>query len=394
MDKIKNLSLKKSFFLIVTVAAIIVICLSTVSVRICTKIHDQILLSHAYIIEPIEINPIENKTFEFRGGANDAPEYTDTELLICRITEALMVMLPVLFSFLGIGCSGSLFYRWKLKEPLLALDQGISHVAENDLDFVIDYQKPDELGKLCNAFETMRQELMKNNRHMWQMVDERKKINASISHDLRTPITVIKGYSEYLERNLGKGVLTDDETREIVGYIYQAANRLESYSDSVHDIQALEDIVLEYEEITFIEFMQEMKSQLTLISEQNGLQIDVITQLPEKTVHIAPVAVFRIVENIVSNALRYCEKHIIVEFSFFEPYLIINVTDDGKGFSDRDKMEALNFFYKGKKEKEHFGIGLTICKILCEKHKGSIYLDNAPEGGAKVTVKIKTDEIA
>ena len=393
MGKIKNLSLKKAFFLIVVIAAIVVVFLSAASIRICTKIHDQILLSHAYIIEPIEINPTESKTFEFRGGANDAPEYTDKELMLCRITEILMVVLPVIFSFLGIGCAGTVFYRLKLKEPLSALNRGISHIAENDLDFTINYQKSDELGKLCNAFETMRQELMKNNKNMWNLVDERKKINASIAHDLRTPITAIKGYSEYLDRNLGKEVITDNQTREIIGYIYQAANRLEDYADSVHDLQSLEDISLEYEEITFTEFKQEIKSQLILLSEQNGIQIDVITQLPEKVVHMAPAAVFRIAENIVSNALRYCEKHVVVEFSFSEPYLIINVTDDGKGFSEKDKVEALNFFYKGKNEKEHFGIGLTICKILCGKHGGSIYLDNVPEGGAKVTVKIKTDKI-
>lgn len=394
MGKIKNLSLKKAFFLIGVIAAIVVVFVSAASIRICTKIHDQILLSHAYIIEPIEINPTEGKTFEFRGGANDAPEYTDRELMLCRITEILMVVLPVLFSFLGIGCAGTAFYRLKLKEPLSALNRGISRIAENDLDFTINYQKSDELGKLCNAFETMRQELMKNNKNMWKLVDERKKINASIAHDLRTPITVIKGYSEYLDRNLGKKVITDGQIREIIGYIYQAASRLEDYADSVHDLQSLEDISLEYEEITFTEFKQEIKSQLILLSEQNGVQIDVITQLPEKAVHMAPAAVFRIVENIVSNALRYCEKHVVVAFSFSEPYLIINVTDDGKGFSEKDKAEALNFFYKGKNEREHFGIGLTICKILCEKHGGSIYLDNALEGGAKVTVKIKTDKIA
>lgn len=394
MDKIKNLSLKKSFFLIVTISAIIVILLSAASIRICTKVHDRILLSHAYIIESVEINPVENKTFEFSGGANDTSEYTDAELMICRTVEVLMVVLPVLFSFLGIGCAGSVFYYLKLKEPLSALSLGISHISENNLDFTISYDKPDELGNLCNAFETMRRELIRNNRNLWNLVDERKKINASISHDLRTPITVIKGYSEYLERNLDRGILTNTETREIIEYIYQAANRLEDYADSVHDVQSLEDITLEYEEIAFSEFIRQMKSQLVMTSKQNKTKIDVVAELPEKTVKMDLTAVFRIVENIVSNALRYCKNCIIIEFSFSAPYLIINVRDDGKGFSDRDKAEALNFFYKEKNAKEHFGIGLTICKILCEKHGGSIYLDNAPEGGAKVTVKIKIEKIA
>ena len=60
----------------------------------------------------------------------------------------------------------------------------------------------------------------------------------------------------------------------------------------------------------------------------------------------------------------------------------------------QDRAEAVNYFYKGKKEKEHFGIGLTICKILAEKHGGTISLDNVPDSGARVTVKLKIEEIS
>ena len=76
------------------------------------------------------------------------------------------MFLPVLFSALGIVCAGTCFYHVKLKEPLTALKQGISHIADNDLDFSIGYGKQDELGELCRAFETMRGELVKNNRYM------------------------------------------------------------------------------------------------------------------------------------------------------------------------------------------------------------------------------------
>ena len=85
-----------------------------------------------------------------------------------------MVFLPVLFSALGIVCAGTCFYHVKLKEPLTALKQGISHIADNDLDFSIGYGRQDELGELCRAFETMRGELVKNNRYMWGLVEERK----------------------------------------------------------------------------------------------------------------------------------------------------------------------------------------------------------------------------
>lgn len=332
-------------------------------------------------------------------------EFTDRELWICRITEILMVFLPVLFSALGIVCAGTCFYHVKLKEPLTALKQGISHIADNDLDFSIGYGKQDELGELCRAFETMRGKLVKNNRYMWGLVEERKKINASIAHDLRTPITVIKGYSEYLDRNAGKENMTGDGTREIAGYINQAAVRLEEYADSVREVQALEDMRLEYEEVLLCSFLEEMRAQLSVMAGQNGKEIRLRARLPEQAVEMSAAAVFRIMENIVDNSLRFCRERIDVEVSFAASFLTITITDDGRGFSEKERVEATDYFYKGKMEgkhsmeekhsmeKKHFGIGLTICRILAQKHGGAILLDNAPEGGARVTVKIKTEKI-
>lgn len=398
MDKLKNLSIKKTFCLIVIITVIVVILLSAASVRICSTIRDRILLPHAFILQPSIVQPEGNGSYTLEAGGdianNEIIEFTAQEVITFNTVQILIVLLPVTFSFVGIACASSVFYHLKLKKPLAALKQGIIHIADNDLSFPINYQKQDELGQLCGAFETMRRELLKSNRSMWAMVDERKKINASISHDLRTPITVIKGYSEYLDRNIGKDVLTEDGTREIAGYIHQAASRLEDYANSVHEVQALEDMSLDYKEIALANLMKEMQTQLSILSEQHQTSINLSAHLPEQTVSIAPAAAFRIVENIVSNALRYCKSKIDLDFSYSQPFLTITVTDDGKGFSAQDRAEAVNYFYKGKKEKEHFGIGLTICKILAEKHGGTISLDNVPDGGARVTVKLKIEEIS
>lgn len=398
MDKLKNLSIKKTLFLIVAVTAGVVTFLSAVSVRLCSTVRDQILLSHAFILQPAVIDQEKDGsyTLEAEDGLtdNEADEYTDSEVIAFKTAQALMVLLPVIFSFAGIACASSVFYRIKLKEALDALRKGIVHIADNDLSFPISYQKQDELGQLCGAFEKMRRELLDNNRRMWALVDERKKINASISHDLRTPITVIKGYSEYLDRNIGKDVLTEEGTREIAGYIHEAAGRLEDYANSVHEVQTLEDMRLDYKEIALPDLMKEMQTQLSILSKQHQTSICFSANLPEQTISLDPAAVFRIVENIVSNALRYCKSKIDLDFSYSQPFLTITVTDDGKGFSARDRAEAVGYFYKGKKEKEHFGIGLTICKILAEKHGGTIFLDNVPAGGARVTVKIKIEKLS
>ena len=397
MDKLKNMTLRKSFFLIVFFTAVIVVVLSAASVRICSKTHDRITLSHAFIMNGAKIDS-EDGRYIMEADADSATDpftkYTDTELLICKAMEILIVLLPVLFSVSGIGCAAVFFYHIKLKEPLKALRQGISHIADNDLDFTIDYRKQDELGALCSAFESMRQELLKNNRYMWNLVNERKKINASISHDLRTPITVIKGYSEYLEKNAGRENLTEAGTREIAVYIHQAADRLEEYADSVHEIQALEDMKLEYRKISFRDFEEEFFSWLSVIAEQNGKEISVLSNLPRQGAVISSAAVFRITENVIANALRYCKEKIEVDVMFSRPFLFIQITDDGKGFSQKDLAEATDCFYKGKSSKEHFGIGLSICKMLAEKHGGSIRLENVQGKGARVTIKINTENVS
>lgn len=397
MDKIKkvfsHLSLRRSFILIVSIAAVLVILLSAGASGICNRIRNQIISRHSIQFEPFVFQPNGDGSVSYKGGQEEQVEFSDSELLICRIMETLIVLLPIIFALAGVGCAASVFYRLKLKKPLGALNQGISHIIDNDLDFSITYREPDELGRICSAFDTMREELIRNKKSMWDMVDERKKINASVAHDLRTPITVIKGYSEYLERNLEKGRLTAENTLEIVEYIRQAAGRLEQYADSVQDVQTLEDINLDYRETGLTELFREAQSQLAVMARESGRSIQACSELPDQKVLIAPDAVFRILENIVKNACRYCKNGVTVVFSLNEQRLMIETVDDGAGFSEQDRKEALNFFYKDTKEKNHFGIGLTICRILCEKHGGSITLSNAPSGGAKVTVQLKTEPV-
>ena len=90
-----------------------------------------------------------------------------------------------------------LFYRNKLKKPLAELMAASEKISNNDLDFSIEYDSKDELGQLCTSFEIMRTALANNFTEMWRQVEERKQLNAAFAHDLRTPLTVLKGYDVY-----------------------------------------------------------------------------------------------------------------------------------------------------------------------------------------------------
>ena len=95
-----------------------------------------------------------------------------------------------------------LFYRRRLRTPLGILEDSAAAIRGNDLDFRIAYDSRDEMGRLCQSFEEMRQELVCNKENMWKLVDRQKELNAAFAHDLRTPLTVLKGYTDFLALSL------------------------------------------------------------------------------------------------------------------------------------------------------------------------------------------------
>lgn len=402
----KRHSVKRVFFYYVFVMFTIVLVLSGIAVRVCINMRDKIIASHAYVYGPGFDMTGEDENIDTYGytippensseqnGADtllkkDLQEFTDRDKLLCHIFEILMFLLPFLFLCTGIWIAGSVFYTKKLKEPFYLLNQGIAHIEQGDLDFSLEYSGQDELGNLCRAFETMRQKVLENNTEMWNMAEERKKLNASVAHDLRTPITVIKGYSEYLIRNLQKDTLLQKNIVEILSYIQNAAGRLEAYADSVYHIHMLENLDLEYCEADLSLLSAEIISVLRVISEKFDRTICVSSDLPEEKVFISVVTVFRIMENIVQNACYYSKKNISVELGKRNEYLEITVIDDGDGFSERSMDKAFAPYYKEEGKEEHYGMGLAVCKILSRKHGGDILLSNDEDKGAKVFVKLK-----
>lgn len=267
-----------------------------------------------------------------------------------------------------------LFYKKQLQKPLGILDKAMDSIAENNLDFNISYKSQNELGKLCSSFEKMRITLQNNNFEMWRQLEERKQLNAAFSHDLRTPLTVLKGQSDMIVQYGDQ--MTAEKIISTAKVMKKHINRLESYVDTMNNLQRLEDIPIDKRDTK----VKDLISQLT--STGNALcinkQFTLLNNCPDEYgVNIDLDIVLQVYENLLSNAVRYAKEQVSVSISTYQNSLSISVCDDGKGFSDEDLQNATKPFYKSStKNKVHFGMGLSICKILCEKHGGYLKLSN------------------
>ena len=301
---------------------------------------------------------------------------------------AAMVGLPVFYIAVGIGAAAAVYYRKKLRNPITQLQNGVERIQEDNLDFHIEYDGDDELGRLCCSMEKMRRELRQKHKALWESLEQRKLLNASVAHDLRTPITVLKGYLDYLEKNIPQDKLTEDMLLDTVSSMQGAVNRLELYVESVRDIEKIENIEIEKRSENVKLLLNELRSNVWQLA--GNKEIIISNDITVDKIQIDKGVFFRILENLLQNALRYAEKQVSINLSHKKDFLILTVKDDGKGFSAADLEKATTVFYSNDKEKQHFGIGLSVCKILCEKHGGLLYVGNQKEKGACVTAELKS----
>ncbi len=299
----------------------------------------------------------------------------------------LGVLLPLLYFLGAIVGAGAAFYRYKMKTPLGVLTESAQKIASNDLDFHVSYPILDEMGDLCRAFEKMRFSLAENNREMWRMMEEHKRLNAAFAHDLRTPLTVLRGYSDFLSAYVPEGKVTEEKLLSTLSTMSQHIARLESYAKTMNAVQKLDDIEPEPVACAATGFFSTLAGNFEILSQKHRIAIRLKDGTGRSTFFADPKIVTEVVENLVSNALCYAKEQIEVAFTAGEKYLRVTVSDDGKGFTPEDLHSAKKAFYKDSSHfnSNHFGLGLNICDILCQKHGGGLHLANGKNGGAATT---------
>lgn len=425
MEKVKRQSLKRSFMKAVAVTMLIVFLCSAFAIVICYRFQKHILpdsnevwltqqttapdgtVTEAklrYVLDgPPEPFGQLVKDGQERNEAQEQTSYRIERIdssysmlsskakTAYRASQICMVLLPLMFAVIGITLCAWWFYHKILEPPITVLMDATTHIQDQDLNFQINFDGRDELGQLCTAFEKMRQTLYENNRQLWSMLEERRALQASVAHDLRNPIAIMTGYVEYLQENRQGGTLTDEKLEKALTNLGITAERMGRYTDTMRDLGAIEETEVHRREVELPDFLQHMADSLSILFQNTEVRFACDFHVPAGRAILDGELLYRVLENLISNALRFAEHQIELAFYLEHGTLSATVTDDGPGFSDKLLQKKTALFYSEDTSGKHLGLGLAVSRVLCQKHGGTIELSNRLPYGAcvKATITIK-----
>ena len=351
MAWLKNLSLKKSFFLLTLGGLLISLLLLTLLWQVCHTLAAQY--------------PSGGIVYNMDGTMTRMPEPTPEEMQILEILWNIPVLGCILFPILGLSAASALFFRWKLQPPIAVLLDGTQRIQNHDLDFVIPEIASDELGQVCAAFETMRAELLQTNQQLWRQTEERRRLNAAFAHDLRNPLTVLKGTVKLMHRQ------PPDETT--LNRLESYTARLEQYVEAMSSIQRLEQMPVKINSVTASELHAELSETALLLAP--GLQISFPTANFAE-IKLDKALFLTVAENLISNATRFAQKELKISLKLENKFLSLTVTDDGAGYHPALLKNGPQPFSHTNQTTPHLGMGLYICQTLCSRHGGWLTLQN------------------
>lgn len=291
--------------------------------------------------------------------------------------------------------AGRLFYRFRLRRPLEQMDLAAKRISSGDLSFEMGIPRNDELGRLCEQFDAMRTELEKAERRLWESAESRRKVNAAFAHDLRTPLTVIEGQAELVSLMAACGQIDVEKARTASEAILRQAKRLGGYADSMTELESLESFKPRFVPIDLEEWFLGTAADVRSLADGKGVEFDSDrSEFPEMAI-ADPSAISQIAENLAANAVRHARTKVLLACVWNDGILEITVEDDGAGFTEDALAKACDPFWRGANQGDedrgepHFGLGLCICSVLCDRLEGSFRLGRSKLGGAKVTANVK-----
>ena len=264
--------------------------------------------------------------------------------------------------------------------PLVKLKKATQNIKEGNLDFVLDVEGNDEFSELCQDFEEMRRRLKESTEEKNLIEKENKELISNISHDLKTPITAVKGYIEGIMDGVAD---TPEKMDRYVRTIYNKTNEMDHLINELTFYSKIDTNRIPY---TFGKLNEE--DYFADCAEEVGLELDtrgielVYANYVEKDVMVIADGeqIRRVIHNIISNAIKYMDKPkgiIQIRIKDVGDFIQIEIEDNGKGIGPKDLPYIFDRFYRTdvsrNSSKGGSGIGLSIVKKILEDHGGKVW---------------------
>lgn len=307
------------------------------------------------------------------------------------------VFLTTLWVGLCLFAGGYVYYKREMEKSIHLLLNSADKIANNCLDFTMEKTKPNELGMVCDAFEKMRCSLYETSQENFRILEERRRLNAAFAHDMRNPVTVLKGYIDLLERYIPEQHISREKEMEIIGMVHGQVLRLENYVQKMSSVQKLEDITPVYENVDCGELFSLCTETAKQIDGRVNVRLESGAAASGTAIRIDKNLVLEVMENLLTNASAHTKDRILLTITNRETELELRVEDNGGGFSKEALKLAGNPFYREENGKSahfggqrgiHFGLGLYICKLICGKCCGSLRIENTSGGSGGVVTAV------
>lgn len=342
------------------------------------------------IVKPYRIAVIncENKilllryriTAQFR---NDALRGAFVAADLVFVAEMLIVIILYLFLV-------SYWFEKFLGKKIDKLLTVTEKIERQDLDFKIESSGLAEINRAMEALDHMRQALKESLAQQWKTEKLRQNQISALTHDLKSPLTIIQGNMELLCDT----ILSDEQT-ECVQYITSGADQLQRYIKALLDLTGVtQDYTLKKEKMSTAIFLEEIKISVKGLCAAKNIQLEWKESCCNNQICVDFEQMLRAIINIVSNAIEHSPENGSILFVIHDsnPFFQMSIIDTGGGFSPQVIKHATEQFYMGdesRNSKVHYGIGLYSTNEIVNYHSGQLILENDKEvNGAKVTIKI------
>lgn len=274
---------------------------------------------------------------------------------------------------------GSWIYR-SVAGPLVKLKKATHNIKAGNLDFVLDVEGTDEFSELCKDFEDMRKRLKESAEERVVLDKENKELISNISHDLKTPMTAIKGYVEGIMDGIAD---TPEKMERYIRTIYNKTNEMDHLINELTFYSKIDTnrIPYTFSKLNVEDYFNDCAEELSVEMETRNIELVYANYVDNKVQIIADgEQIRRVIHNIISNSIKYMDKKkgiIQIRVKDVGDFIQIEIEDNGKGIAAKDLTNIFDRFYRTdvsrNSSKGGSGIGLSIVKKIMEDHGGKVW---------------------